>query len=397
MSKPKVLIVGCGAVGLSQGYHLSAGADITYLVRPGRKPAFLAPKQLYAYKTDKLHTFSSYRVIESVAEVKGETFAFIFDTLDGHTARSENGVATIRSVGDLINEPQNEECFVIFDAVGLDIDEHYMSNLRVPKSRLSMALSMIAHQPTPQISIPATASKDLVAKADMLYTTTMPGVGLMIGNTQPALVNKVSAIYNINGALTTKTIPAFIIAPFQSVVLLHLVVWDIGGSGPFSHLRSNSELWSLLLRAQTEILRLPRYGWTGWFLSLVMGSWATEKVMTTPAEGSKPLVYHEFNAFHHGGKVAKQDLMILEETLDDGEKSGTKMESLREICRDMCKKPLSATSDEYTRSFGISSGVALFTYTSLDIGDHVYHNASSRSAMLSVWQDRNNLVFPNPA
>lgn len=333
MSKPKVLIIGCGAVGLSQGYHLSTGADITYLVRPGRKPAFLAPRQLYAYKTDELHTFPSYRVIESVAEVKGETFAFVFDTLDGHTARSENGVATIRSVGDLINEPQNKECFLVFDAVGLDMDEHYACNLRVPKSRLLMAASMLAHQPTPQISIPAAANKDLVSKADMLYVPAIPGVGLMIGNTQPALIKKVSTIYNMNGVLVISTLPAFIIAPFQPIAILQLLVWDIDGFRPFSHLRSNTELWSLLLRAQTEILRIPQYGWTGWFLSLIIGSWATEKAMTLPVESSKPLVYHEFNAFHHGGKVAKQDLMILEETLNSGEKSGTKMIALREVVR----------------------------------------------------------------
>ncbi|USP74618.1 hypothetical protein yc1106_01892 [Curvularia clavata] len=287
--------------------------DITYLVRPGRKPAFLAPKQLYAYNTNELHTFSSYHVIESVAEVKGETFAFIFDTLDGHTARSENGVATIRSVGDLINESQNNY------------------NLRVPKSRLLMAASMLGHQPTPRISVPATANKDLVAKADMLYATAMPGVGLLIVNTQTALIKKVSAIYDLNGVLVISTLPAFIIGPFQPISILQLVVWDIDGFGPFSRLRSNTKLWSLLLRAQTEILRLPRHGWTGWFLSLVMGGWATEKVMTLPIEGSKPLVYHEFNAFHHGGKVAKQDLVIMEELLHDGEQSGTKMEALREI------------------------------------------------------------------
>lgn len=333
MSKPKVLIIGCGAVGLTQGYHLSTGADITYLVRPGRKPAFLAPKQLYAYKTDELHIFSSYRVVESVAEVTGETFAFILDTLDGHTARSENGVATMRSVGDLINEPQNKESFVLFDAVGLDMDEHYARNLRVPKSRLLLAASMLAHQPTSQISIPAKANKDLIAKADMLYAPAMPGVGLMIGNTQPTLIRKVSAIYNLNGALLISTLPAFLIAPFQPIALLHLVIWDIDGFGPFSHLRSNTSLWPLLLRAQTEILRLPRHGWTGWLLALVMGSWATEKAITPPVEGAKPLVYHEFNKFHHGGKVAKQDLMIMEEILDDGEKAGVKMEALREVVR----------------------------------------------------------------
>lgn len=59
MSQPELLIVGCGVVGLSQGYHLSAGADITCLVRPGRKSAFTASTHLYSYKEDELHTFSN--------------------------------------------------------------------------------------------------------------------------------------------------------------------------------------------------------------------------------------------------------------------------------------------------------------------------------------------------
>ena len=50
MKKPSVLIVGAGATGLPIGYHLAlAGADITYLVRPGRKAALDSRPPLYCY------------------------------------------------------------------------------------------------------------------------------------------------------------------------------------------------------------------------------------------------------------------------------------------------------------------------------------------------------------
>jgi hypothetical protein len=331
MSKPKVLIIGCGAVGLSQGYHLSAGADCTYLVRPGRKPAFLPPKHLYSYKDDELHTFSSYRVIESVSEVTGEAFAFVFITLDGHTSQSEFGVATLGSVGNLLNEPQNDECFLVYGAAGLDVEEYYARTTRIAPSRLFYAASMLAHQPTNKISVPANATKDLVAKADLLYSHFGPNVGLLVFNTHPSLIKRFDAIYSANGKLTIQRMPAFA-APWTLLLgTLHLVAWNIDGFGPFERFRANRELWALMMRAQSEILNLPRFGWKGWLLSFVLGNWATEKMNLTFLDGAKPLVYHEFNAYHHGAKVAKQDVRVLEDILSEGEKVGRKMNALREI------------------------------------------------------------------
>lgn len=333
MAKPKVLIVGCGAVGLSQGYFLSAGADITYLVRPGRKPAFLPPKTLYSYKDDELYTFSSYRVIEAVSEVEGETFAFVLDTLDGHTARSEGGVATLASVGNLLNAPQNASCFLVYDAIGLDIEEHYTRVLRIPQSRIFFAASLLAHQPTPHISVPATASPDLVRKADLLYSYMPPNTGLIVFNTQPALTPKLEAIYNANGKLTIQRVPAWI-APWAPLLsMLHLMAWNVDGFGPFAQLRANREVWDLMLRAQTEILCLPRFGWTGWALSFVVGGWATEKINLPLVQGALPMSYEQFNRFHHGGKVVRQDLKTLEDVVRDGEAAGRKMEALREVVR----------------------------------------------------------------
>ena len=88
-----------------------------------------------------------------------------------------------------------------------------------------------------------------------------------------------------------------------------------------------------MVRAQTEILTLPRFGWTGWFLSFVVKSWAAEKLNTPLINGAKPMKLEEFNAFHHGGKVVKQDIRALEDLEKEGEKVDNKMTALKEIIR----------------------------------------------------------------
>ncbi|PSN67731.1 hypothetical protein BS50DRAFT_572754 [Corynespora cassiicola Philippines] len=330
MAKPKILIVGCGSVGMVQGYHLSSGADITYLVRPGRSPAFAPPKRLYDYKANALRTFDNYRVVESTDDLLGEEFYLVFDTLDGHTARSEGGAATLSAVGKLIRD--KPETFVVYDAIGLDIDDHYATTMGIAKERLMLGFSMLAHQPTKSISIPASADRGLVAQADMLYSHQPGNVGLLLFNTQKKLAKAMQEVYNKNGTLHIQFLPGFMAGWAPLLAMLHLMSWKIDGYQDFDHLQNNRELWSLMLRAQKEILNLPRFGWTGWLLSLVLGSWATAKVNKGPMDGALPLSYREFNAFHHGEKVVKQDIQVLKDIVVEGERHGRKMEALRSIC-----------------------------------------------------------------
>ncbi|OSS53062.1 hypothetical protein B5807_03079 [Epicoccum nigrum] len=331
MSKPQVLIIGCGAVGLLQGYYLSKGADVTYLVRQGRKSAFVGPKQLYSYKDDVLYTFSSYRLVESIDEISEEAFAFVLDTLDGDTARSPGGIATVTALGTLLNQKQNNDCFVIYSAIGLDMEEHYARTMCISSDRLIACISMLVHQPTARISIPEAADKNKVAMADLLFATFEPETGIFVFCTRPQLVKRLKVIYNVNGVLRVNTIPGSVAPWFMLLNMLHLVTWNVDGWTPFEQFRANSALWTLMIRAQTEILTLPRFGWTRWLLSLSIKSWAAEKLNTPLVEGAKPMKLEEFNAFHHGGKVAKQDVRTLEDILREGENTGRKMIALREI------------------------------------------------------------------
>ena len=242
MSKPQVLIIGCVAVGLLQGYYLSNGANITYLVRPGRKSAFIGPKQLYSYKNDDLYNFSNYRIVESLDEISGETFTFVLDTLDGDTARSRGGVATITAVGSFLNQKHNRDCFVLYSAIGLDMEEHYARTMRISSDRLVACISMLVHQPTTRISIPEAADKGKIAMADLLFASFEPKIGLLVFHTQPQLVKRLQAIYNVNGVLSVKTIPGLVALWFMLLNTLHFVTWNVDGWTPFDHFRANTAL-----------------------------------------------------------------------------------------------------------------------------------------------------------
>lgn len=331
MTKPKILIVGCGAVGLTQGYLLSFGADITYLVRRGRGPVFQPPRKLYDYKEDALRVFSNYRVIESTSEVSDETFYCVFDTLDGHTARTENGQATITAVGDLIrNVP---DTFIVYSAIGTDMAEYYATNMGIPKDRFLLAGSILAHQPTSMIPLPPSATASLATQANILYSYIAPNYGLIIFNSNDKLTKALQSVFDKHDKLRIQVVPGFVGSSGALLGTLHLISWGIDGFPPFAQFRQNKELWGLMLRAQTEILRLPRFGWLGWVVSFFMGSWATEKLIVIPVETALPLHYHEFNAFHHGAKVIKQDMRILEDLTREGERAGRKMVALREILK----------------------------------------------------------------
>lgn len=89
----------------------------------------------------------------------------------------------------------------MYSAIGLDMQDFHTRTLRIAPTRLFGVISLLAHQPTPRISVPDTADKDLVAKADMLYSYIPPKVGLIAFNTQPKLTAKVEAIYSANGKL----------------------------------------------------------------------------------------------------------------------------------------------------------------------------------------------------
>ena len=220
----------------------------------------------------------------------------------------------------------------MYDAVGLDMEQHYASVMNIDKKRLMLAISMLAHQPTEMISVPPAADRELVAKANLLYAHVGKQAGLTVVGPSPELMKKIESVYLPNGRLKVQRVPAMV-GNLMPVVVPQLIAWHLEGWAAWPHLKQSGESWNLLLRAQKEVLNFPRFGWFGKVLSWFMGSWATAKIMEGLDKDAAPLPYHEFNAFHHGGKVILQDVEALEEIVAEGEKAKKEVTALKEMCR----------------------------------------------------------------
>lgn len=220
----------------------------------------------------------------------------------------------------------------MYDAVGTDMEQHYASSMGIEKSRLVLAVSMLAHQPTGMISVPASANAELVAKANLLYAHLAGGIGLTVVGARPEIMKKIESVYHPNGRLKVRRLPGAV-GHLTLVILPQLIAWHLEGWVAWPQLKHSGETWELLLRAQKEVLNFPRFGWTGKVLSWFVGSWVTAKVMGGMSKDSEPLLYHEFNAFHHGGKVILQDVEVLEEIVEEGERAKRDVTALKEMCR----------------------------------------------------------------
>ncbi|MEU4164785.1 2-dehydropantoate 2-reductase N-terminal domain-containing protein [Actinoplanes sp. NPDC026670] len=327
MSESSVLIVGAGAVGLSLGYHLHlAGAQVTFLVRPGRAAAFSAPRRLYDYNDNTVKTFDGYGVVEDAAALTGRRLDFVIVTLDGHTSRTDQGTATLRAVGDLIH---GSDTVVLMDGIGVDLRRHYLDTMRLPGDRLLLGfLGMLAHQASAGLPVPAGADPDLIAGADICYVHPPKRTGFTIATSNKAAATSFAALYDRSATSRIGYLNPKIADVIGSAVFTVYAACDIAGWPPVGQVIADKPLWTLACRAQSEILSLPRNGLFGRIAAAVMGPKITAKIHLGQEKQMLPLDTAAFNGFHHGGKVRAQDMQVLRDFAAEGKRLGRPMTAL---------------------------------------------------------------------
>ena len=328
MSTPSVLIVGAGAAGLAVGYHLSlAGADITFLVRPGRSAAFASPQQLYCYDDASLKTFAGYSIVEQVAELVEQRFQFVIVTLDGHTSRTAEGTAMLRDLGDAI---RTSDATVIMGDFGLGLREHYLETMRLPAERLlSGFLFMLSHQTRANLPVHAPTNPALVAQASVCYKHPASKIGFQIVTRHSAAAREFVALYNRCGVSRCGQMSPVLVNTVGKAVFAVYAACELAGwPDHFATVVANKELWRLACRAQSEIIALPRHGWQGKLMALIMGPRVTANIHLRIEREMLPLDAQAFNRFHHGGKVRAQDVALLRDCLAEGQRHGQPMAAL---------------------------------------------------------------------
>ncbi|MFC7265579.1 ketopantoate reductase family protein [Streptomyces lutosisoli] len=330
MNQPSVLIVGAGATGLAVGYHLGlAGADVTFLVRPGRKAALDSPQLLYCYDDASLKTLDSYGVVESTAELAGKSFQFVLVTLDGHASRTDEGTAMLRALGDLI---RGSEANVVMSAFGFGVRQHYLDALSISEDRLMHGfLGMLAHQATADLPVHAPTDPAQVARASVCYKHPANKVGFRLEKGNAVAAKQFAELYNRSGVSRCALISRDLDEIFSDAGSPVYMAGAIAGWPDFTTLVADKELWRLTCRAQGEIMALPKNGFRGRLMARVMGPRTTAKVHIKMEKDMLPLDYQAFNRFHHGGKVHAQDVEGLRACLAEGRRQGRPMPALHSL------------------------------------------------------------------
>lgn len=153
--------------------------------------------------------------------------------------------------------------FVMYDAIGLDMEDHYARTMGITQDRLTSPESLLAHQPTNSISLPSSVDVHLAAQADILYSSIRGNYGLIVFNARPKITKALQLVYNRHDKLRVQVMPGFIGSSGTLLGTLQLVSWGLDDFVPFEHFRNNRRIWILMLKAQSEILNLPQFGWTG--------------------------------------------------------------------------------------------------------------------------------------
>jgi hypothetical protein len=329
MDNSAVLIVGAGALGVVTGYHLAlAGAEITFLVRPGRLEGLARPQQLYCFDDGETRTFSAYSSVGSMQEAAHKQYDFVLLTLDGAACRSEEGQTLLRSLGDAIR-PGN----AILVVCGMDVREHCRALTDLPAGRVLEGTQRVLSYQVNRANLPVHPPADpaRVAEADFAYRHTGGNDGFTIVGEPAAPARRFAELYNRCGVSRCRSMGRGMYTMFTRSFFPVIAIYERAGWPDAANLVADRELLALGARAMGEILALPEHGWRGKLASLVMRPKTLAKTLTSMERDCLPMDYTAFNRFHHGGKVREQNLQVMRRCAEAGQAAGRPMPALTEI------------------------------------------------------------------
>ncbi|MET0547440.1 MAG: 2-dehydropantoate 2-reductase N-terminal domain-containing protein [Caulobacterales bacterium] len=329
MTQESVLIVGAGAMGLINGYYLQqGGAKITFLVRPGKKAQSAPPAILYNYGSGELERFESYRVEDNLAALAGETFDYAIVTFDHAIAMSEDGTALLKALGKAFAD---KNTVIIMGGVGLGLREHFIQTTGLPESRiLNGVLGLLSHQSSADLPLHAPTDAAKLKQSRMAYKHLNEN-SFMLDNMFPEVAQKFADLYTRSGKSGCAIIDKVQFAVMNNTAFPVLAAQEIAGWANIAELTAQKDLWALSCRAAREAAGLPELGMGDAIAEQAMSDETLAATYLGVEAASLPLDFAAFNRFHHGGKVAEQDLEIMKKCAAAGERGGRPMSALKEI------------------------------------------------------------------
>jgi hypothetical protein len=329
-SPAKVLIVGAGAMGLVVGYHLQqAGAKITFLVRPKRHEALSQLQVLYCYDDATLKTFEGYKLISVAREARATVYDYVIITIDGATSSTADGTAFLKELGASIRDTS---AVVISGGIGFELRSHVVAALGIGEDRvLSGALGNLAHQVAPaHLPVHPPTDPDILSKAVVAYRHNNP-FGFILEDRFPAIASRFAALYDSCGVSKCLVFDAAALELFTLTVFPIYAGSELMGWPRAAALPNDEEIWALTIAAAREVASLRLGDKVDEAGLPTTDSGRAVQHITVYAVDSLPLDLDAFHAFHHGSKVAVQDLRLLQDCVAGGGRQGKKMASLEDL------------------------------------------------------------------
>ncbi len=329
MEKPSVLIVGAGALGITTGYHLAlAGADVTFLVRPGRLPALASAQQLYCYDDGQLKTFADFEAVGSVGQAVLRTYDFVMVTMDGATCRGEEAT---RLLGVLGEDVRVTSATVI--VCGIGVRDYIREVMGLSAERVvEGTMRMLSYQ-VDRVTLPLhpPTDPDTLARASMAFRHVGGIEGFMLAGRATGAVKDFVELYNRCQVSRCQTVRPQLYTMLTRTAFPTFAVFDMAGWPDAATMAGNVELMDLCTSAVREIMRLPEHGWPGKLGSLLMNRKLLSKMNIDTERKALPVDYQGFNRFHHGGKVRAQDIQVMKDCLESGRAQGRSMPALEAL------------------------------------------------------------------
>jgi len=331
MSKPTVLIVGAGALGVATGYHLNlAGAAVTYLVRPARLQALQAPQVLYCYDDAQLKHFTDFHAVDSVAEAAKLSYDFVLVTLDGSSCQSADGTRLLAELGEAIRGTA-----AVAVIAGIGVREHCRQTMQLPDDRVVEGTMRMFSYQVDRVTMPLHPPTDpkQLARASMAYRHPSGKAGFMVAGKPAKAARDFAELYNQCGVSSCNRMNARLYSTFVRSFFPVAAVFDLAGWPDAKTMADNKELMNLCSGAMKEIMRLPENGWPGKLASLLIRPTTLAKNIIKMERDCLPLDSNGFNKFHHGGKVREQDIQVMRQCTESGKAQHKSMPALDEIIR----------------------------------------------------------------
>ncbi|VEU21809.1 DEKNAAC102356 [Brettanomyces naardenensis] len=323
-----VLIVGAGSMGLTTGYHLQlAGANVTFLVRP-HHTELSRPQLLYLLNDNTVKKYTGYKYITDPAKIADSHYDYVVITLDAANLESETGTKLTKTLGQGVSKDTK----IILGTVGLGTRPWFLKTSGLAPDRVTNgALGVLAYSPKEaKLTVHGKVDEEALNNSDQAFVYRSPN-SFVVDDIAPQVAKGFSQLYDRNGISKCLVKPAEEYAASYDAFPIVLATLGLLSWPRFEEIDVKSDLWKLTTTALKEATELDIHGESGKELASKITEKSLLEMYLTSQKASLPLDTVDFDRYHHGGKVNKQNRGLLRRIIEEGDREGKDLAAVKKL------------------------------------------------------------------